>query len=175
MGVSMSSRIVKVVMAGDGGVGKTSLLEAYKGGNISRVTMTIGVNLMSLKVDERLALQIWDLSGQEHYRFLVDVFFRGAKLAILVFDLSRPATLSNLSNWARILKEGAGRSIPIIVVGNKKDLGKNVTDEAIKTTIKELNLPVLKYFETSALTGEGVFDLFDYLKNMFSSLIKPSQ
>jgi len=168
----MVSRIVKIVMAGDGGVGKTSLLESYKGGNISRVTMTIGVNLMSLKVDERLALQIWDLSGQEHYRFLVDVFFRGAKLAILVFDLSRPASLTNLSNWAKVLKEGAGQTIPVIVVGNKKDLGKNVTDDAIKATIKGLGLPILKYFETSALTGEGVIELFDYLRNLFVSLIR---
>lgn len=167
----MVARIVKIVMAGDGGVGKTSLLEAYKGGNISRVSMTIGVNLMSMKVDERLALQIWDLSGQEHYRFLVDVFFRGAKLAILVFDLSRPASLTNLASWARILREGAGQPIPTIVVGNKKDLGKNVTSEAITETIRGLGLPILKYFETSAMTGEGVSELFGYLRNLFASLV----
>ncbi len=166
-------RIVKVVMAGDGGVGKTSLLESYKGGNLSKVTMTIGVNLMSIKVDENFSLQIWDLSGQEQYRFLIDVFFRGAKLAILVFDLSRPVTLYNLKKWAEVLKEGAGPKIPTIVVGNKKDLGKQVPDETIKEVIDSLGLPIIKYMETSALQHEGVIELFDYLKSLFSK-IKPA-
>ena len=167
-------RIVKVVMAGDGGVGKTSLLESYKGGNLSKVTMTIGVNLMSIKVDENFSLQIWDLSGQEQYRFLIDVFFRGAKLAILVFDLSRPSTLYNLKKWAEVMIEGAGPKIPTIVVGNKKDLGKKVTDDVIKETINSLGLPILKYFETSALRGEGVVELFEYLKALFSRVKQPT-
>ncbi len=166
----MVSRIVKVVMAGDGGVGKTSLLEAYKGGNLSKVTMTIGVNLMSIKVDERFSLQIWDLSGQEQYRFLIDVFFKGAKIAILVFDLSRPQTLYNLPKWAKILKEGAGPRIPTIVIGNKKDLSINIPKDEIDKTIRELGLPILKYFETSALNNEGVLEVFEYLRGLFLAL-----
>ncbi|MGQ4892189.1 MAG: Rab family GTPase [Candidatus Njordarchaeia archaeon] len=168
----MVTRIVKVVMAGDGGVGKTSILEAYRGGNLSKVTMTIGVNLMSIKVDERFSLQIWDLSGQEQYRFLIDVFFRGAKIAILVFDLSRPQTLYNLTKWAQILREGAGPKIPTIVIGNKKDIERKVTQEEIQSRIKELGLPILKYFETSAAKNEGVVEVFDYLKGLFLSLGK---
>ena len=165
-------RIVKVVMAGDGGVGKTTLLESYRGGDLSKVTMTIGVNLMSVKVDERFTLQIWDLSGQEQYRFLVDVFFRGAKLAILVFDLTRPQTLFNLVKWAEILREGAGDKILTIVVGNKKDLEKRVKDEVIKETLKQLKLPIIKYFETSAVRNEGVEDLFNYVKSLFARIGK---
>jgi len=168
----MITRIVKVVMAGDGGVGKTTLLESYRGGDLSKVTMTIGVNLMSIKIDERFSLQIWDLSGQEQYRFLIDVFFRGAKLAILVFDVSRPQTLYNLVKWASILKEGAGDKIPTIVIGNKTDLGKNIDDEEIKKVIEELKLPILKYFETSAINNEGVIEVFSYLKQLFSAIKK---
>ncbi len=100
VGLSMPKKyILKILTAGEGGVGKTTLLHRYVEGKFSGDTkMTIGVEffLKEMELDgNQCTLQLWDFGGQERFRFLLDSYVMGAKGALLMFDLTRPMTLEN--------------------------------------------------------------------------------
>jgi len=153
----------KILFLGEGGVGKTSLIRRYLGHNLSN-SITLGVDFFTLRINN-LTLIVWDLSGQERFRPLIDSFFYGAKLAIMVFDLSRPKTLFRLLEWSTYLKEKIS-DLSVIVVGNKKDLGKNVNNTVIKSVIEQIPFRVIRYLETSAVTGENVNTLFSLISDI---------
>lgn len=149
----------KIIFMGDGGVGKTSLIKRYLGKSLSS-RITLGVDFHSLELNS-LRIIIWDLSGQDRFKYLLDSFVLGANIAVLVFDLSRPRTLIRLENWLKLL-ESKCSSIKIILVGNKKDLGKNIDNDLIMNLINKINEKYIfvGYIETSAYNGENVDRLF---------------
>ncbi len=153
----------KVIFVGEGGVGKTSLISKYLGKGISD-KITLGVDFFSINLGG-ISIIVWDLSGQERFRYLIDSFIRGAKLAVFVFDLTRPITLLRLENWLVILKKYVNLT-KVILVGNKKDLGMRIDEQLIQALIEKIdhNYELLAYIETSAYTGENVNRLFDLIK-----------
>ena len=154
---------VKIVMLGQGGVGKTSLVRRYVQNTFSKnYQQTIGSNFLLKKLElnknTRMLMQLWDLSGQDSFRSVRSQYFLFSRGAILVFDLTRTATLYELDKWFDDLLKRAGK-IPLMVIGNKSDLGEQIevdTYEA-KSIAEKYNA---KYVETSALTGVGVEDTF---------------
>ena len=161
--------LAKILLLGEGGVGKTSLIRRYLGRDLSD-SITLGVDFYTVKIDH-FTLVVWDLSGQERFRMLLDNFFYGAELAIMVFDLTRPRTLLNLVAWSKLLKQKID-NVPVILVGNKKDLGKLIKNTAIENIKKMLPFDIIAYIETSALTGENVNQLFSLLAKTLKSQIK---
>ena len=95
--------IFKLLTAGEGGVGKTTLLRRYIDNVFEASTkMTIGVEffIKELLIDSnQCSLQLWDFAGQEQFRFMLDAYVIGAKGALLMFDLTRLMTLKNLEEW----------------------------------------------------------------------------
>ncbi|RLE71665.1 MAG: hypothetical protein DRZ80_08175 [Thermoprotei archaeon] len=152
----------KILFLGEGGVGKTSLIRKYLGYDLPN-SITLGVDFFTIRINN-LTLVVWDLSGQERFRPLLDSFFYGAKLAVMVFDLSRPKTLFRLLEWTAYLKTKIS-DLSVIVVGNKKDLGKNIDDTVITSVIKQIPFHVIGYLETSAVTGENVNTLFSLISD----------
>ncbi|MHA1966422.1 MAG: Rab family GTPase [Candidatus Hodarchaeales archaeon] len=154
---------VKIVMLGQGGVGKTSLVRRYVQNTFSHnYQQTIGSNflLKKLELDKntRMLMQLWDLSGQDSFRSVRSQYFLYSRGAILVFDLTRTSTLYALDKWFDDLIKRAGE-IPLMVIGNKVDLEEQIevdTYEA-ESIAEKFNA---KYVETSALTGAGVEDTF---------------
>lgn len=154
---------VKIVMLGQGGVGKTSLVRRFVQNTFSQnYQQTIGSNflLKKLELDKntRMLMQLWDLSGQDSFRAVRSQYFLFSRGAILVFDLTRTSTLYELDKWYDDLIKRAGK-IPLMVIGNKSDL-----EEKIEVDTYEAKSIAEKYqanyVETSALTGAGVEDTF---------------
>ena len=158
--------ILKILTAGEGGVGKTTLLHRYVEGKFSAETkMTIGVEffLKETEIDSKhCTLQLWDFGGQERFRFLLESYVLGAKGALLMFDLTRMSSLQNLEQWLNIVRKG-DPNLPVLFVGTKLDLGEEiqVDDDYAKTFLKEYNL--IDFLKISSKTGEHVSDAFNIL------------
>ncbi len=170
----------KVLILGEGGVGKTTLLYRYVNKVfLDSTKMTIGsdffvkkIKTIDEKYENRLTLLLWDFAGQERFRFILKDYTRGAEGVILVFDLVRYNTLQKLYNWIEILKEGGvwdNPDVKFYLVGTKKDLVPG-NDQAIQLDMKEdfkKEFNIDAYFETSSRDGSGVEDLFrDVAKSM---------
>lgn len=158
--------VLKVVIAGDGNVGKTSLIRRYCEGKFeqSRVA-TIGVDFQTKLVQLEngpVKLSIWDMAGQERFQVMREGFYRGSLAAALVYDVTASSSLENLGRWRQEILEVVPQ-VPLIVVANKRDLApdKPLTDgrghaEGIGA----------QHLETSALTGQGVEAMFETLARL---------
>ncbi|MFW9875433.1 MAG: Rab family GTPase [Candidatus Thorarchaeota archaeon] len=160
--------VFKVILIGAGAVGKTSLLHRFVENKFSfRYKVTIGADFLSKVIEEHpnpnttCKLQIWDIGGQERYKFLRSSFFDGANGALVVFDISRWHTYEELNEWIDDLREYAGKNVPFILIGNKVDLFKDVFGEYDKEIVDEYAKSEKTYYvETSAKTGENVENAF---------------
>jgi len=158
--------VFKVIVMGPWGVGKTSLCKRYAEGYFQEsYKTTIGCDILS-KTEETgklgtVSLQIWDLGGQERFRQLfqmVNTFFFGANGGLAVFDLTNRKSFLEIPEWIKICREKSG-DIPIVLVGNKKDLANRQVSEGEAVSLaKKLNL--FGYIETSAKSGENVGKAF---------------
>ena len=162
--------IFKIMTAGAGGVGKTTLLYKYINNTfVEDTSMTIGVQLHVKEVDVNgitgIKLQLWDLGGQQHFRFILPQYMRGAAGALLMFDLtSMRTTMEVEKDWLPILR-GKDPNLPVILVGTKKDLVKDgmpmIDPEWAPEFVK--NHDLLDYIEISSKTGENVEATFNKL------------
>jgi small GTP-binding protein len=159
--------VLKVVTAGDGGVGKTTLLHRYiEGTFLSDTRMTIGVEffLKELMVkDKEVLLQLWDFGGQERFRFLLDKYAMGARGAFLMFDLTRPITFESIEHWLGIVRI-TNPELPVLLLGTKSDLlegPETIDPNYIEDSCKKFNL--FNYLKLSSKTGENVNASFDML------------
>ena len=168
--------VFKVVLVGDGAVGKTSLRYRYMGeGFRSTYVMTIGADFAVVPVEVeynntlyKCKLQIWDLAGQPRFREVRSLFYQGAYGSLAVYDKTRRETYENLIEWIKEIEEKRGK-IPLVLIGNKKDLCEEnpeipcVTyDDGVdlaKKLSERLGFPV-HFYETSAKTGENVNTAF---------------
>jgi Ras-related protein Rab-6A len=163
----MSDAMYKVVFFGDGGVGKTTLINRYLTGVFkSDSTITIGVDFHVKKIDiegKRVSLQIWDFAGEERFRFLMPTYVVGASGGIFMFDITRYSSLKNFDEWINIFKTSSkakNEQIPIVMVGSKLDLEykRAVPQEEAFELAKINNLKT--YIECSSKTGQNVEEIF---------------
>jgi small GTP-binding protein len=152
-------KVLKVVISGDGGVGKTTLLHRYiEGRFIVATQMTIGVEffLKELEVDgKKVLLQIWDFGGQERFRFLLKNYAKGAKGALFLFDLTRPISLEKIEEWLDICRVD-DQDVPILLIGSKLDMVKEMLiDESFIEEVKE-KYNLFDFLKVSSKTGENV-------------------
>lgn len=156
--------IYKTVLVGEGGVGKTSITLRYTEDRFDdEMKMTIGVNFASKKLvvdDANVTLMLWDLGGQPRFRDVVSDYFRGARIALAVYDATRIFSLQRLTDWLDRVKENAP-DCKIIFVGNKIDEREN----GMGVTIEDASAMASEYdaicMEVSAKTGEGVIEMFE--------------
>jgi small GTP-binding protein len=157
-------RSLKVVIIGDTKVGKSCILTRFDQNKFDRDRpATIGAAFLPKVVstpEGGVRLQLWDTAGQEQFRSLSPMYYRATAAAVLVFDITSRSTLESLSDWKAELVEKAPPSIQIIVVGNKSDLAdERVVSETEATEVAD-SLGARFYTETSALSGDGIEDLF---------------
>jgi Ras-related protein Rab-22 len=121
-----AAREVKVVLLGDTGVGKSSLVLRFVTNTFDKYSeSTIGASFMSklIMVDGTpIKYQIWDTAGQEKYHSLAPMYYRGAAAAIIVYDITRASSFGTLKAWVRELQQLGPENIVIAVCGNKSDL-----------------------------------------------------
>ncbi len=153
--------VYKVVVAGDGAVGKTSIIRRFCEGKFeaSRV-MTIGVDFHTKVVNIQgtvIKLSVWDIAGQERFGSFRDRFYKGARSVALVYDVTRPDSFTNLAVWREeILKIVPG--VKMLLVANKIDLKDHqVQREEARAWGRSMGMPFL---ETSAFDGRNIDRFF---------------
>jgi small GTP-binding protein len=160
----------KTIIAGEGGVGKTTLLHQYIRGEFRPdIKSTIGSNFFVkyVKIPQAkniITLQIWDLAGQEHFRWVRQAFYKGARGIVYMFDLTRRESFMNLQFWKEEIENIIGVK-PSILVGNKLDLLEDVGRSILsdESTDLKIELSSCAYLETSAKFGNGVDEIFEKL------------
>jgi small GTP-binding protein len=159
----MGSFKLKMLLLGDAATGKTSLIKQYIKGSFAKdYKMTIGTDIFTKDVvtdEHNITLSIWDIAGQDRFKFFRQSFYRGASGAMVVFDLTRYPTFNpNVVNWLKELWGFTGR-LPVVLVGNKVDLAdlRNVRKADVQAFADKIPC---SYIETSAKTGEQVDDSF---------------
>lgn len=164
---------LKIIVAGAGGVGKTTLVHRFLSGQFLKFSMTIGVSFQThtiVREDEKTAkLIIWDLGGQERFRQMsvFESYCIGAHGIILALDMSSAVrTIQELNVWADIVRGGAPNA-PIVLIGTKADLMIEDIDfpqDLLSHFIQENNIN--GFFETSSLTGQNVQETFIHLVDL---------
>ncbi|MFX0104807.1 MAG: Rab family GTPase [Candidatus Hodarchaeota archaeon] len=152
----------KVIIVGPSAVGKTSLLNRFVHNQFTlKYKLTIGVDFLTKTLEYQpskfVKLHIWDIGGQERFKFLHRSFYEGASGALLVFDLSRERTFSSMKTWLSEMQSIMKNQIPKVIIGNKSDLlseiGQIIDRSAVEQYAQHENC---FYIETSAKTGENV-------------------
>lgn len=158
----------KVVIVGDTFTGKTSIINraCFDTAPLEDEQTTIGAKTTEYtsKLENGCTLCIWDTAGQERYRSIVPMYFRDARLIIIVFDITKRQTFEDLPFWLSSIKDSVGQKVPILFIGNKLDLidERNVSQmEARKWSENLTGHKIVAYMETSAKTGEGISEVFE--------------
>ena len=126
----------KIVLLGEAGVGKTSIITRYISGSFSQIVMTsTGSSFVAKKIEledkKKVKLQIWDTAGQEKYRSLAKIFYQSAAVAVLVYDITLKKSFEQIKEyWVKEIKENAPEDIIIAIAANKSDdyLNQEVTN-----------------------------------------------
>jgi small GTP-binding protein len=158
----------RVVVIGSASVGKTSLVNRIIADEFVPTTPTTGIAFFRYKFDspDESEIQLWDSAGMERYRSVNKVFYREAIAAILVFDLSNHLSFEELDGWYREFVSRARPNALVVLCAGKSDLveEREVLEDEIRNFCQAHdNIP---YFETSALTGDGVGTMMKSLTAM---------
>ena len=162
----------KILLLGDSGVGKSSLLLRYTKNEFNvDMRSTIGVEfaLKYLTIDNfQLKVQIWDTAGMERYRSITSAYYKGAKGVIIVYDICRQKSFEDVDNWIDDFKSKADEDAVILLIGNKNDLDdkREVRKEEAETKAQKNKFA---FMETSAKDNNNVEKAFETL---FKEIVK---
>ncbi|OLS25352.1 MAG: GTPase KRas precursor [Candidatus Heimdallarchaeota archaeon LC_3] len=182
---------IKVILAGDGAVGKTTLRRKYMGQTTgSRYLPTLGaeisINNFEYEVDGKdyyIKIQIWDIAGQKKFNSVRPLYYKGSQGIFLVYDITNATSFINLEEWiahiAQYIKLG---KIPIILIGNKLDMRSEGIEQISSDQGFELAKKVTEtysdgswkvpFIETSALRGDNVKESFEEIAKLTVSINK---
>jgi len=153
----------KIVLVGDTGVGKSSIATQFANNEFSDFQeSTIGAAFFtkSIEIDgTSYKIDVWDTAGQERYHSLTPMYYRGAKIALIVFDITNLLSYEKMKQWSSEIKNSVN-NIVITIVGNKIDLEhrrKVSKEDAIEYCRQE----GFEYYETSAKTAENIELIFE--------------
>ncbi|KAI7843613.1 hypothetical protein COHA_002853 [Chlorella ohadii] len=168
----------KLVLLGEMGSGKTSLVQRFvRGQYFENQESTIGASFFTKTLPEKhVKFEIWDTAGQERYHSLAPMYYRGAAAAIVVFDITHPASFERAKKWVWELRQNvANPGLIIALVGNKVDLAdesRAVPEADARAYAAETGL---LYFETSAKTNINVTQLFEEVADKLPKAAAPQQ
>jgi Ras-related protein Rab-7A len=160
--------MLKVLLLGDAGVGKTCLLNQFVNREFTaQYKATIGSDFSSKQIDvdgKFVTLQIWDTAGQERFQSLGPTFYRGTDCCILVYDVTRPPSFEGINKWrtefSTQLGLSAGDDFPFLLLGNKCDLQGKAVQASAAREFAQINGDML-FYEVSAKTAENVQTAFE--------------
>lgn len=161
---------IKVILVGDSGVGKTSMIsryiDQYKDNIDSTITTAYYTKIENIK-DYNINFQIWDTVGQEQYRSLNSLFFKDAQICLMVYDITKEDSFSSIKDyWYGAILENGTEGVIFGVAGNKNDLyiNEKVDRQEVRDFCSEINA-ILKF--TSAVQNACIEELFRELGEKF--------
>jgi len=173
LGASGSINNYKIVIIGDISVGKTSILSQFRYGSFDQAYLpTLGIDFFTKNFfyeDKTIRLILWDTAGQERFRSLIPSYLKNANCIVIVYDITNKDSFNSLNRWLKDAKQNVPEETIFVICGNKIDLKEKrvVTNEEIDNYIQKNNLI---YVECSALSGEGIKELFNLIaKNLGES------
>jgi len=160
--------LVKIIIIGQSGVGKTAVLHRYVMDQfIQEHKATIGADFLTREInveDKVVTLQIWDTAGQERFQSLGNSFYRGADACIMVYDITDQESFKEIETWKSKFMQQANvdnaRSYPFLLLGNKSDrdgerkVSRNEGEQYAKNH-------KMAFYETSAMNGQNIRDAFE--------------
>jgi len=162
---------LKLVVVGDSGVGKTNLIKRFANNTFnSNSKATVGVEFLSksFKINNRIfKIEIWDTAGQERYKSITAAYYKGAKGALVVYDITSKISFENIDKWMMEIKEKSSKDLKLMIIGNKSDLkdARQVSNEEALRKAQDTGIALM---ETSALDSTNVKEAFhDLLKEMY--------
>lgn len=158
--------LFKLLLIGDSGVGKTSILFKFSEDTFSPAFIsTIGIDfkIRTIEVDgKKIKLQVWDTAGQERFRTITTAYYRGAMGIMLVYDVSNLKSFENISNWIRNIEMHATQDVELMILGNKCDIADK--RQVSKEKGEQLALQhSIKFMETSAKANINIEEAFTTL------------
>ena len=158
----------KVVLVGDSFVGKTNIMSKYLKNEFhedSKATVGVEFGSKQFKIEgHTIKAQIWDTAGQERYKAITSAYYKGAKGAFVVYDITRKGSFESIEKWVNDLTSTADKKLTIVVIGNKCDLEdqRQITKEQGEEKANKLEVAFL---ETSAFSGENLDKAFEMMVN----------
>ena len=158
----------KVVLVGDSFVGKTNIMSKYLKNEFHEDSKaTVGVEFGSKQFNVEghiIKAQIWDTAGQERYKAITSAYYKGAKGAFVVYDITRKSSFDSIDKWINDLTSAADKKLTVVVIGNKSDLEdqRQITKEQGQEKASKLEVAFL---ETSAFSGENLDKAFEMMIN----------
>lgn len=161
--------ILKFVLVGESGVGKSCLLLRFVDDVFSAsFTATIGIDfkvkvitlISNQEVEEKVKVQVWDTAGQERFRTITNAYYNGAEAILVAYDVTNRESFNRLEYWMDEIEKRSRLDPVRVVVANKTDAppGERKVTQADGQTYA--NKRGYEYFETSSLTGKGVHEMF---------------
>ncbi|MFX0168351.1 MAG: Rab family GTPase [Candidatus Hodarchaeota archaeon] len=166
--------VMKLIVVGDGGVGKTTLIHRYLTGDYLDQRMTVGSGFATRDISVEgiiIRLAIWDFAGEERFRFLMPRYCQGALGCLLAFDLTRISTFFHLDDWLSLVRENTN-NIPILLIGTKLDAVHQTSSEAKEYAETH---ELAGYLETSSKEGVNVTEAFDLVSNLMWNRLTTSE
>eukprot|EP00276_Gloeochaete_wittrockiana_P005754 CAMPEP_0184660138 /NCGR_PEP_ID=MMETSP0308-20130426/32593_1 /TAXON_ID=38269 /ORGANISM="Gloeochaete witrockiana, Strain SAG 46.84" /LENGTH=214 /DNA_ID=CAMNT_0027100501 /DNA_START=107 /DNA_END=751 /DNA_ORIENTATION=+ len=166
--------LIKLLLIGDSGVGKSCLLLRFSDDAFTpSFITTIGIDfkIRTIELDgKKIKLQIWDTAGQERFRTITTAYYRGAMGILLVYDVTDEKSFSNIRNWIRNIEQHATESVSKMLIGNKCDMAEKrvVTPEQGQSLADEYHIP---FMETSAKNSINVEKAFFTLASIIKKRI----
>ena len=163
--------LYKIIIIGDSGVGKTSLLSKYIKGvfpssPLPTIAIEFATKIIQIKEGGFIKAQIWDTAGQEKYKSITSHHYRKAVGGLIVYDITKRTSFDNVLQWLSDLKNNADKGCICALVGNKIDLVeknhriREVSEDEGKLLAKKYEM---LFYETSALNNQSVNDAFEDL------------
>ena len=158
----------KVVLVGDSFVGKTNIMSKYLKNEFhedSKATVGVEFGAKQFKIEgHTVKAQIWDTAGQERYKAITSAYYKGAKGAFAVYDITRRSSFESIEKWVNDLTSTADKNVTIVIIGNKSDLEdhRQITKEEGQEKANKLQVAFL---ETSAFSGANLDKAFEMMVN----------
>lgn len=155
----------KIIIVGESGIGKTTIVNTYLKKNNNNLTSTMGTEYSNILISKyNQELQLWDCAGQERFRSLVKLYYRGAKVCIFSFDLNNINSLYSINNyWIENVKNNTCEECIFILVGNKSDLEKNTDYYLIEQICSKYKMD---YIESSAIKNKNINIIFETISDI---------
>lgn len=156
---------VKLVLLGDSGVGKSCIVLRFVRGQFDPTSkVTIGASFLSqtiaLQDSTTVKFEIWDTAGQERYAALAPLYYRGAAVAVVVYDITSPESFAKAQYWVKELQKHGSPEIIMALVGNKADLHEK-REVAAQDGMDYAEKNGMFFIETSAKTADNINQLFE--------------